>query len=130
VIRDLMSDEEWAIFQPFVTSDVPRKGRPPGDHRRVLDGIFWIGRTGAQWRDLPDYFGKFGSVHRQFRRWTLSGVWDVILEAVNDAGEGHDSLQMVDSTIVRAHQHAAGAKKGVRTRVLAALEVASRRKST
>ena len=114
MIRGLMSDEEWDIFQPFVSPDLPKKGRPPVDHRRVLDGIFWIARTGAPWRDLPDYFGKFGSVHKQFRRWTLAGVWDVILEAVNDSDEGQNSLQMIDSTIIRAHQHSAGAKRGHR----------------
>jgi transposase len=97
-----MSDEEWEIFRPFVLPNRPKKGRPAADHRRVLDGIFWINRTGAPWRDLPDYFSKFGSVHRQYRRWTLSGVWDQILEAVNDSDEGQNSLQMIDSTIVRA----------------------------
>jgi transposase len=130
LIRGLMSDEEWKIFEPFVAPRVPRKGRPAQDHRRVLDGVFWIGRTGSPWRDLPDYFGKFGSVHRQFRRWSVSGLWDVILEAMNDTGEGQDSVQMIDSTIVRAHQHSAGAKKGVRTKVLAARAAASRPKST
>ena len=130
MIRGLMSDEEWEIFQPFVAPSVPRKGRPAQDHRRTLDGIFWINRTGSPWRDLPDYFGKFGSVHRQFRRWSESGLWDVILEAVNETGEGQDSVQMIDSTIVRAHQHSAGAKKGVRTKVLAARAAASRPKYT
>jgi len=125
-----MSDEEWEIFEPFVAPSVPRKGRPAQDHRRVLDGIFWINRTGSPWRDLPDHFGKFGSVHRQFRRWSQSGLWDVILEAVNETGAGHDSVQMIDSTIVRAHQHSAGAKRGVRTKVLAARAAASRPKST
>ena len=130
MIRGLMSDEEWEIFEPFVAPSVPRKGRPAQDHRRVLDGIFWINRTGSPWRDLPDHFGKFGSVHRQFRRWSQSGLWDVILEAVNETGAGHDSVQMIDSTIVRAHQHSAGAKRGVRTKVLAARAAASRPKST
>ena len=130
MIRGLMSDEEWEIFEPFVMPSVPRKGRPAQDHRRVLDGIFWINRTGSPWRDLPDYFGKFGSVHRQFRRWSESGLWDVILEAVNETGEGQDSVQMIDSTIVRAHQHSAGAKRGARTKVSAARAAASRPKST
>jgi len=83
-----MSDEEWEVFAPFVAPSLPRKGRPAQDHRRVLDGIFWVARTGSPWRDLPDYFGKFGSVHRQFRRSSVSGLWDVILEAVNDTGDG------------------------------------------
>ena len=93
--------------------------------------MFWIARTGSPWRDLYDHFGKWSSVYRQFRRWTLSGFWDVLLAALNDSGEGQNSLQMVDSTIVRAHQHAAGAqkKRAMRAKVLAAREVASRPRS-
>ena len=130
MIRGLMSDAEWEIFKPFVAPSAPRKGRPAKDHRLSLDGIFWINRTGSPWRDLPDFFGKFGSVHRQFRRWSLSGLWDVILEAVNESGEGQDSVQMIDSTIIRAHQHSAGAKKMVRRKVLAARAAASRQRYT
>jgi transposase len=95
----------------------------------VLDGVFWIARTGSAWRDLHDHFGKWSSVYRQFRRWTLAGVWDVLLAALNESGAGQDSVQMIDSTIVRAHQHAAGAQKkrqALRTKVLAARAVASR----
>ena len=130
MIRGLMSDEEWSIFEPFVVVSGPKRGRPAQDHRRTLDGVFWIGRTGSAWRDLPEYFGHFNSVHRQFRRWTQAGTWDLILEAVNEAGAGQDSVQMIDSTIVRAHQHSAGAKKGVRAKVSAALAAASRPRST
>ena len=125
-----MSDEEWAFFEPFVIETGPRRGRRPRDHRLVLDGVFWIARTGSAWRDLHDHFGKWSSVYRQFRRWTLAGIWDVMLERLNEADTGRDSVQMIDSTIIRAHQHAAGAlKKGMRTRVLAALVVASRPRS-
>ena len=53
----------------------------------MLDGVFWIARTGSAWRDLHDHFGKWSSVYRQFRRWTLSGVWDVLLAALNESGE-------------------------------------------
>ena len=111
MVRGLMSDEEWAFFAPFVIEAGPRRGRPPRDHRLVLDGVFWIARTGSPWRDLHDHFGKWSSVYRQFRRWTLSGLWDVLLAALNESGQGQDSVQMIDSTIVRAHQHAAGAQK-------------------
>jgi transposase len=129
VIRGLMSDDEWEIFRPFVIPSVPSKGRPAKDHRRTLDGIFWICRTGVPWRDLPEDFGDFRTVHRQFRRWLESGIFDLILQAMNESSTGHDSVQMIDSTIIRAHQHSAGAKKGVQTKVLAALAAASRPKS-
>ena len=123
-----MSDEEWAFFEPFVTVRGPGSGRPPRDHRRVLDGIFWIARTGSQWRDLPEFFGKWSSVYRQFRRWTLAGLWDVLLEALNDIKDIGETVQMIDSTIIRAHHCAAGAKGGLRDRVSGAREVASRQR--
>ncbi len=130
MIRGLMSDDEWEIFRPFLVPSEPTKGRPAKDHRRTLDGVFWIDRTGSPWRDLPEYFGDYRTVHRQFRRWVLSGVFDVILEAMNESGAGQDSVQMIDSTVIRAHQHSAGAKKRALMKVLGALVVASRRKST
>lgn len=71
MIRGLMSDAEWEVFQPFVVPMAPSKGRPAKDHRRTLDRIFWINRTGAAWRDLPECFGDFRTVHRQFRQWVL-----------------------------------------------------------
>jgi len=104
-----MSDEEWAFCEPFVTRRGPHSGRRPLDHRRVLDGVFWIARTGAQWRDLPDFFGKWSSVYRQFRRWTLSGVWDLLHDALNDTEGVGEAVQMIDSTVIQAHHCAAGA---------------------
>jgi transposase len=92
VVRGLMSDEEWAFFAPFVIEGGPLRGRPPQDHRRVLDAIFWIMRTGAPWRDLPEELGHWNSVHRQFRRWTTSGLWDLMLAALAEGGGG-DALQ-------------------------------------
>jgi len=125
-----MTDEEWAFFEPFVIETGPRRGRRPRDHRLVLDGVFWIARTGAAWRDMHSHFGAWNSVYRQFRRWTQAGLWDVMLEALNATGEGRASVQMIDSTIIRTHQHAAGAlKKGMRTKVLGARAAASRPRS-
>ena len=63
-----MTDEEWAFFEPFLTGRSEQGGRPPRDHRRVLDGIFWIARTGAPWRDLPEELGNWNSVWRQMER--------------------------------------------------------------
>ena len=110
VIRGLMTDEEWAIFAPLLTTPSSRGGRPPKNHRHRLDGILWICRTGAPWRDLPAAFGKWNSVWKQFRRWCESGVWDLLLQAMADSGGALDMLQMIDSTIVRAHRCAAGEK--------------------
>ena len=104
MVRERITDDEWAFFAPFLVRTGARSGRPPTDHRLVLDAIFWIARTGAPWRDLDISFPKWTRVYRQFRRWTLAGVWDVILEALNDSAEGQASVQMIDSTIVRAHR--------------------------
>ena len=136
-MRGLMSDEEGACLEPFVIERGARSGRRPRDHRLVLDGIFWIARTSVAWRDLHEHFGKWSSVYRQFRRWTLSGLWELLLEAFNDSGGGNASLQMIDSTIIRAHHCSAGAKAcaerrrsgGLRARVLAAQKVALRPRS-
>lgn len=125
MLRGLLTDEEWSFFEPFVTA---ANGRPPGDHRRTLDAVFWIARTGAPWRDLPDALGNSNSVHKQFRRWTTGGLWDLMLEALAEGG-GNDLVQMVDSTVIRAHHCAAGAKGGLRTRLLAARVAGSRPKS-
>jgi transposase len=114
VIRGLLTDKEWTIVGPFLTTPSSRGGRPPENHRRVLDGALWICRTGAPWRDLPEAFGQWNSVWKQYRRWCLSGVWDLILQALADSGGELDMLQMIDSTIVRAHRCAAGEKGGLR----------------
>ena len=127
--RNLLSDDDWAFFEGFMRSVRRPNGRRPADHRRVLDGIFWIARTGAAWRDLPEEFGKGSSAYRQFRRWTLAGLWEDILDALNHAGVAPDKLQMVDSTVIRAHHHAAGAKGGLRKRLLAVREVGFRPRS-
>ena len=128
--RDLMWDEEWAFFERFILTVRAPNGRNPTNHRLVLDGVFWIARTGAPWRDLPEEFGKWSSVYRQFRRWTLAGLWAEIMDALNQSGAVPDALQMIDSTVIRAHHQAAGAKGGLRNRVLAVREVASRPRST
>ena len=109
MVRGLLSDDEWAFFEPFVIERGPLRGRPPADHRRLLDAVFWIARTGAPWRDLPKEFGNWNSVHKQYRRWTTSGLWDLMLEALAEGG-GNDAVQMIDSTVIRAHHCAAGAR--------------------
>jgi transposase len=110
LIRGLMTDDEWAYFEPFLIHR--GGGRPPGNHRRVLDAVFWLMRTGAPWRDLPEGFGNWNSIFRQFRRWADSGVWDVILEGLAGSGVSDATLQMIDATIIRAHHCAAGGKGG------------------
>ena len=73
MIRGLMTDNEWAIVAPFLIIPSLRGGRPPANHRRVLDGVFWINRTGAPWRDLPEAFGNWNSIWRPVP--PLVSVW-------------------------------------------------------
>lgn len=120
-----MKDPEWAFFEQFIFAIRGRGGRRASNHRLVLDGVFWVARTGAQWRDLPEEFGKWSSVYRQFRRWTLAGLWELILETLNESGAKPAQVQMIDSTIIRAHHQAAGAKGGLKKKVLAVQKVAS-----
>ena len=129
MIRKRLSDFEWAFFEPFLVETGPKRGRPPKDHRRVLDGIFWIARTGAPWRDLPAEFGKWGSVYRQFLRWSRAGLWDLLLEALAGSKAAPDTVQMIDSTVVRAHHCAAGGKGGFKETLLAVRAVDSRPRS-
>ena len=90
--RDLISDAEWAFFEPFIRAVRQPNGRKPFDHRRVLDGVFWIARTGAPWRNLHEEFGKWGSVFHQFRRWTLAVLWQTILEVLSTEQRTDDPL--------------------------------------
>jgi len=85
------------------------RGRPRDDDRQVLNGIFFILRTGASWRDLPERYGPYTTAYNRFNRWAKRGVWAEIFGAL--AQRSPDSLRMIDSTIVRAHQHAAAPKK-------------------
>ena len=94
------------------------RGVPRIDDRRVLNGIFWVLRTGAPWRALPKEFGPRTTCYNRFVRWRKAGVWDRILAAVTKAYD--DSVQMIDSTSVRVHQHAANSKKATRIAVWAA----------
>src|SRR5690348_16683560 len=116
-----LTDAEWAIIAPLLPSaqDRPRGGRPTENDRRVLNGIFFVLRTGSPWRDLPERYGPYTTVYNRFNRWAKKGVWLAMFEAL--AKRSPQSLQLIDSSIVRAHQHAAGGKKGVRITPLAVL---------
>lgn len=94
----------------------PRTGKPNHDHRRVVNGILWILRTGAPWRDLPERYGKWQSVATRFYRWQKGGIWNQILAKLqafaDEQGKLDWEVHYVDGTVIRAHQHAAGGKKG------------------
>jgi transposase len=131
--RHELTDDQWARLAPLLPPLKPWSGRSNLDHRQMLNGILWIGKTGAPWRDLPEAYGKWQTVYSRFRRWQRAGIWERILhelQAEADArGELDWSLHFVDGTVVRAHQHAAGAKKGA-TKPLDAARAASVPRST
>ena len=111
-----LTDFEWSVIAPLLLDKpccVPRV-----DDRRVLNGIFWVLRTGAPWRALPKEYGPRTTCYNRFVRWRAAGVWDRILAAITEAYDGE--VQMIDSTAVRVHQHAANSKKATRIAVWAA----------
>lgn len=114
--RHELSDEQWAQLVAWLPPEKPKTGRPSLAHRQVVNGILWVLRTGAPWRDLPERYGNWKTVYSRFRRWREGGVWDQVLAAVqqqaDQRGEIAWEIHFVDGSIVRAHQHAAGAKKG------------------
>jgi len=102
-MRYELTDHEWSAIKPMLPNK-PR-GVPRVNDRRVLNGIFWVLRSGAPWRDLPDGFGPYTTCYNRFVRWRQAGVWSQIIGAL---AATHDAaVQMIDTSIVRVHQHAA-----------------------
>jgi transposase len=112
-----LSEAEWRLIEPLLPNK-PR-GVPRVDDRRVINGIFYVLRTGSPWRDLPDRYGPYTTVYNRFNRWAKAGVWLHIFETL--AAQSPQSLHLIDSSIIRAHQHAAGGKRGARITPLAVL---------
>src|SRR5688572_28912949 len=114
--RHELTHRQWERLQPLLPPQKPHTGRPAAEYRRILNGILWLLRTGAPWRDLPERYGPWGTVASRFYRWRKAGIWARLFAAVQqraDAAEQLDwDLHSVDGTIVRAHQHAAGAHTG------------------
>jgi transposase len=110
--RHDLTDGQWALLAPLMPAD-PRQGHRWSDHRMVINAVFHRTRTGTPWRDLPERFGPWQTVYNRHRRWSGNGTWEQILarlQAGCDEIEGAGWTVAVDSTIVRAHQHAAGAR--------------------
>ncbi len=120
VRRHELTDSQWQRLAPLLPPQKPATGRPSLDHRTLLNGILWRLKTGAPWQDLPERYGKWQTVYSRFRHWQRTGVWQRVLTTLqaegNAAGDLDWTLHFVDSSVVRAHQHAAGAKRGSHTR--------------
>jgi len=128
--RTFLNEAMWAKLAPMLPPERGKTGRPSKDHRTMIEAILWKHRTGAPWRDLPGEFGSWNSVFTRFNRWSKAGLWQSILEILR--GEGDTEWVMIDATIIRAHQHAAGAvkKKGFPAKGSGDPEVDSRQRST
>lgn len=114
VNRHELTDEQWQVIEPLLPRP-KRTGRPPRDAREMLEAMLWILRTGAPWRDLPDWYGPWITVYARFRQWRDDGVLDRVVEKLQmllaDRGKIDWDLWCVDGTSVRAARCAAGAGK-------------------
>ncbi len=120
-----LDDQEWSLIEPLLPQGL--RGARRRDDRQVLNGIFYVLRTGCPWRDLPERYGSYTTCYNRYNRWTKRGVWKNIFDQL--AKKSKHSLHLIDSTIVRAHRSASGAKEGNWSNVLAAHAEAARRSS-
>ncbi len=113
-----LTDFVWSVIEPLL----PQKSRgvPRVDDRRVLNGIFWVLRSGASWADLPGRYGPPTTCYNRFRRWTKAGIWDRMMDAMTEAYDG--DIQMIDGTSVHVHHSAATLKKATQIVVWAEVE--------
>src|SRR3954463_2421566 len=131
--RHAIRDEDWQRIRDLLPGKKGDPGVTARDNRLFIDAVLWVGKTGAGWRDLPERFGNWNSVWRRFDRWARKGRWRKIFEHLQDPDL---EWLILDSTVARAHQHAAGAEKkptaaaGGRRRLLAAAGAGSRPRST
>lgn len=125
MIRDELTDEQWARIEPCVLGGRKGKRGPRSDNRRFVNALIWMAKSGARWRDLPDRFGNFETVKKRYYRWVAAGVLERLFEAL--AAEADLEWVSVDSTTVKAQALAATArrKRGARRpTLLAALAAA------
>jgi transposase len=113
--RGDLTDAQYARLLPLLPASEGKPGRKFEDHRQVINGILWRLRTGAPWRDLPDRYGPWQTCYDRLVRWRRQGVWEQILQTLQGEADAQGQVEWqvisVDSTVVRAHQHAAGARR-------------------
>jgi transposase len=112
--RHALRDDQWDRIRDLLPGREGTVGVTAQDNRRFVEAVLYRYRTGMPWRDLPERFGDGVKVHRRFSRWAKSGVWERMFQYL--AADADNEYAMIDSTIVRAHQHSAGAKKRRRGR--------------
>lgn len=110
VRRHGLRDDQWARIAPLLPGRAGHVGGAARDNRLFVEAVLYRYRTGVPWRDLPERFGGWKHIHRRFSRWAARGVWERVFAALS--ADADDEYALLDSTIVRAHQHSAGARKG------------------
>ena len=106
-----LTDEEWLRIEPLLPPEnTGKQGRPRKDNRIIMNGIVWLARSGAPWRDLPERYGSWKTVYSRFRKWIDDGILDNIFRILSLEAELEELY--IDASIIQAHQHSAGAKKG------------------
>jgi len=108
-MRKMLRNDQWERIEHLLPGKASDCGVTAKDNRLFVEGVLWIARTGSPWRDLPGQLGNWHNVYTRFSRWGKTGVWQRVIEAVSTDTDLQTLL--LDSTIVRAHQHAAGAQK-------------------
>lgn len=108
--RHDISDKVWELLSPLLPGQAGQWGGVADDNRKFLNGVFWVLRTGAPWRDMPPVYGNWNSIYQRFRRWRIKRVWEKILEALID--EPDMEWLMIDASHCKVHPHAAGAVGG------------------
>jgi transposase len=126
--RHELTEPQWRSIRDLLPGKAGDPGKTAKDNRLFVNAVLWRGKTGAPWRDLPERFGKWNSVFQRFNRWSRRGVWLQIFQALRGALPAEHLL--LDSTVIRAHQHAAGAKGGRGPRPSDARGAVGARKST
>ena len=121
--RSILRDDQWERIKDLLPGKATDCGVTAKDNRLFVEAVLWIGRTGAPWRDLPAELGNWHTTYTRFSRWSKAGVWDRVFEAISQ--DRDEEEVMLDSTAVRAHQHAAGAKKNTARGLWAALAAVS-----
>jgi putative transposase len=119
--RKMLRDDQWERIEQLLPGKATDRGVTAKDNRRFVEAVLWIMRTGSPWRDLPVELGHWHRTFVRFSRWREKGVWEGVATAL--CGDADMEQLFIDSTIVRAHQHSAGAKKKQANRKSAALEV-------
>ena len=120
-----LSDEEWALLEPLLPK---RRKSARVDDRKIVNAIFYVLRTGIPWRDLPERYGRYTTAYNRFNRWSGRGIWKRMFDRL--ASKSRDSLHLIDSTIVKAHRAASGAKGGRKIRRSASAGAAGPQRST